>query len=495
MINFKRLACLGLTAVMTLGLAACDKGTDSSVASASTKSGETITLRVLENDTAKKEGYFEELLKAFNEAYADKGIVAVDADMDEYSDLAQNGPYGYGPDVLYQANDVLMKYAEDKHILPINREDYECSQYIPESAWDAFCISIDGTTYTCGIPVNIQEPMLFYRKDMLPANWESDWDDNKNSTPDFLENWNDLYAFSKYLRDTDESAGKDSQYGFMTSFTDLYLNGEFIFSYGGYVFGQNEDGTFNTADVGLAGGNAAKGLSAMKQFAGLMNEGCIDDTIVGTRYEKVANGNYFAAVSTPDTYVLFINKLALHYQEDGLSETEAMKKAEENLCMVELPAKLPKDGDLSRDAATMSDSDWVNTIVMGGVNGYGISSYTEHKEACIEFVNFATNFGCIKMRMDMLGIAPTRSDVAKVSGGTTELIFNSLADGRIYLMPSVKALNQVWSPAHTLMGDVAKDPYRAGLGEAEKYPDEAALRDALVDVSSSIYDSIYTMAN
>lgn len=233
----------------------------------------------------------------------------------------------------------------------------------------------------------------------------------------------------------------------------------------------------------------------MKQFAGLMNEGCIDDTIVGTRYEKVANGDYFATVSTPDTYVLFINKLALHYQEEGLSESEAMKKAEENLCMVELPAKLPKDGDLSKDAATMSDSDWVDTIVMGGVNGYGISLYTEHKEACIEFVNFATNFDSIKMRMDMLGIAPTRSDVAKSFGGTTELIFNSLAEGRIYLMPSVKALNQVWSPAHTFMGDVAKDPYRAGLGEKEKYPDEKALSDALVNVSNSIYDSIYTMAN
>ena len=64
-------------------------------------------------------------------------------------------------------------------------------------------ITFDGKTYTCGIPVNIQEPMLYYRKDKLPADWETKWDKNGNKTPDFLENWNDLYAYSKYLRDTD----------------------------------------------------------------------------------------------------------------------------------------------------------------------------------------------------------------------------------------------------------------------------------------------------
>ena len=78
-----------------------------------------VTLRILENDTAKEKGYFKELLDAFNEAYAEYGIVAVDANMDQYTDLEQDGPYGYGPDVLYQANDALMKYTDGKHIQPL----------------------------------------------------------------------------------------------------------------------------------------------------------------------------------------------------------------------------------------------------------------------------------------------------------------------------------------------------------------------------------------
>ena len=163
----------------------------------------------------------------------------------------------------------------------------------------------------------------------------------------------------------------------MASYNDLYLNGEFFFSYGGYVFGENEEGTLNSADIGLNAGDTAKGLYGMKQWAYLMNEGCIDDTVTAARYEKVANGTYFCAVSTPDTYVLLINKLALQYEDEGLSSEEAMIKATENLCMIELPAKMPKDGGFSKDADTMTDGDFVECVVMDGINGYGISSYTK----------------------------------------------------------------------------------------------------------------------
>lgn len=461
---------------------------------AASKDGETIVLRILENDTAKKEGYLQELLDAFNEAYKDKGIQAVDADMEEYSNLAENGPYGYGPDVIYQANDKLMTYAADKHILPIDIESLDCYEYTPTEAWEAFQIHMDGEVYCCGVPVNIQEPMLFYRADKMPENWESESDDNKNGVADFFENWNDLYAYSKYLRDTDTSTNKDSQYGFMSSFNNLYLNGEFLFSYGAYVFGENEDGTLNTEDIGLSGGDAVQGLMALRQMAGLMNEGCIDDTITMNRYEKVANGTYFCAVSTPDTYSLFVEKLVLQYVNEGLSEEEAAAKAKENLVMIELPGLMPADGDLSKDSAEMTEEDWVDTIVMGGVNGYGISSYTKYKDACMEFVNFATSYEMIKNRMNMLGIAPTRQDVAKESGGVTDMIFQSLADGKIYLMPSVKAIDQVWVPAQTLMGDIAKDPFRENNGYRAKYSTIQEITEAIVKVDMDIYDAIYTLA-
>ena len=75
----------------------------------------------------------------------------------------------------------------------------------------------------------------------------------------------------------------------MSSFNDLYLNGQFLFSYGAYVFAENEDGTLNAEDIGLSKGDSATGLAALRQMAALMNEGCIDDTIKLNRYEKIAN--------------------------------------------------------------------------------------------------------------------------------------------------------------------------------------------------------------
>ena len=151
MSKYKRLTALLLSSVIISTMTGCsDSGVE-------TSADEAITLRILENDTAKQEGYLDVLINAFNEAYKDKGIQAVDANMEEYSDLAANGPYGYGPDVIYQANDKLMTYAEDKHILPLDIEEFDCYEYVPEEAWDAFNINIDGETYCCGIPVNIQE--------------------------------------------------------------------------------------------------------------------------------------------------------------------------------------------------------------------------------------------------------------------------------------------------------------------------------------------------
>ena len=53
------------------------------------------------------------------EALEQYGIKAVDANMGAYTDLEKLGPAGYGPDVVYQANDVLMRYALNKHIQPL----------------------------------------------------------------------------------------------------------------------------------------------------------------------------------------------------------------------------------------------------------------------------------------------------------------------------------------------------------------------------------------
>lgn len=129
---------------------------------------EGAVIKVLENDTAVELGYVDQLINAFNEAYKDKGISAERMNIDQYSDLATDGPYGYGPDVWYQANDILMKYADNQHLLPLPIYDMECYEQIPQNAWNAYATDINGETFYCGIPLNVQSGMLYYIESMLP---------------------------------------------------------------------------------------------------------------------------------------------------------------------------------------------------------------------------------------------------------------------------------------------------------------------------------------
>ena len=66
----KKILAILLAVLLTVGalfaLAACEEDKE-------------IIIRVLENDTAKKEGYLDYLLNAFNEKYAGQNVKAVDA--------------------------------------------------------------------------------------------------------------------------------------------------------------------------------------------------------------------------------------------------------------------------------------------------------------------------------------------------------------------------------------------------------------------------------
>jgi len=344
--------------------------------------------------------------------------------MDQYLDLAKDGPDGYGPDVLYQANDVIMQYAQDKHIYPLPIERLDCYNQIPEEAWQAYKEDVDGKTYTCGAPVNIQTARLYYRKDLLPDNWKENWDSDKNDVPDMVENWNSMYKFSKERHEEDSS-----------------------------------------------------------KLASVMNEDCIDDTITTNAYSKLADGTYFATISTPDVYSTFYDELVNGYEENGDSEDEAKKKAEENLIMTDLP-KLPESGDLTEENPNLID-----TKSMGGINGYAISAYTKYPNACLAFVDFATSYDMVMKRSKTLGIAPARGDAAKDSGDTAASLFDSLEKGNIVLMPSIKEVGQIWTPGQTFLIDLAKDAFRSD----KKYPDEASMQKGLENMSQQIHDAIYTL--
>lgn len=444
-----------------------------------------IELHVLENDTAKSSGYLKELLDGFNEEYRDYHIVAVDANQDQFSDLAENGKYGYGPDVLYQANDMLMKYCDGKHITPLPVDKLDAYEYLPELAKKTYTYKLDGEEYFMGVGVNIQAPMLYYRKDLIPSDWETEWDENENGVFDPLEDMRAMYRFN-----IARHAQNGDNYGLMQSYDDPYFSCGYLFSYGAYVFG---DDNTDTTDIGFEHGDARLGAGIILQLASTMNTGCVDNSITVARESEFAAGHYFAVPNTQDMYGTLRSETIKAYRNSGMSAKDAQKAADENIVAVPMPS-LPLSGDLSE-----TDGELIDSVVMGGISAYAISSYTKYPKASLAFLNYATGYERVLRRNAVLGVAPARSDCNEdctVQADVAHSLYGMAEQNRISIMPSVFGVDRIWTPLATAFTDIANDPYRDGGKKYTKSgkPDHDALQRLLCDVDKNIYDAIYTLA-
>ncbi len=462
-------------------------GSDSVMARFNGELEQGAVVKVLENDTAIELGYVDELIAAFNEAYQDKGISAERMDVDQYSDLATDGPYGYGPDVWYQANDILMKYATKQHLLPLPVQEMECFEQIPQSAWDAYATEVGGEKYYCGVPLNVQSGMLYYIESNLPDNWQSEWDVNQNGTPDFFETYTALYALSEDIK----THGGKTQYGYLDETVDTYFMGGYLFTYGAYIFGQ--DGT-DPQDVGFASGDAVKGATMIQQWAGEMNNTeVLDKTFASAAYQYLADGVMLCTVTTPDVYRMFIRAMVN-------TGNWTQEEAEADLKMVTVP-RLPVSGDLTadkwEDTVTQMDTLTTETKMMGGMNGYGVSAYTKCPNASLAFVEFATSYEQALLRHDYCGISPARADAAAAiseTDPTVGILFDRLNQGYITIMPAITEVGQIWTPAESFLVDLSTDPYREERGDARLYDTPEKIQAGLDKLVQQILDAINTLA-
>lgn len=497
----KKTLALAMCAVLAVSMCACNGGgmrgkyAEQSLAALYDKfdgeiergtAAKPIVLHVLENDTAKASGYLKELLDGFNAKYAEYHIRAVDANQDQYSDLAINGPFGYGPDVLYQANDILMKYCEGKHITPLPTDKLDAYAQLPELAKKTYTYNYKGSNYFMGVGVNVQAPMLYYRKDLLPENWQTEWDKDGNGVPDMAEDMRAMWQFG-----IARNAQNSDKYGFMQSLFDPYFSCGYLFTYGAYVFGNDNT---DTTDIGFDAGEAKKGAGIILQLAQSMNSGCIDDGITVSRESEFASGAYFAVNNTQDMYGTMVDSLMREYAKNGMSPTDAQRAAVENIAFSPVPA-LPVSGDLSEDWDSESRLD---SVVMGGINGYAISSYTKYPKASLAFLNYATSYEMTVKRNEYLGIAPARKDCnadCTVQADVAHMLLEMTEKGMISIMPTVTGADRIWNPLQTAFTDIATDPYRTGgkLYTVDGKPDYNALDRLLKQINTQIYDYIYTI--
>jgi len=184
-------------------------------------------------------------------------------------DLKTAGPAGEGPDIIVGAHDWLGELVANGLIQPLDLGD-KASSFDPVSV-KAF--TYDGKVY--GMPYGLEAVALIYNKDLVP-------------TPPTT--WAELETMAKDLQD---SGKVDMGYGLQTGGADPYHTYPIITGFGGYVFKQNADGTYDPTDVGL---DNAGGQAAFQELDKMIKSGLIKQNVSGTDLDSLFTAGKVAMV-------------------------------------------------------------------------------------------------------------------------------------------------------------------------------------------------------
>ena len=152
---------------------------------------------------------------------------------DARDQLLVAGPVGEGPDILIIPHDSIGQLVSNGAIIPIELGDLE----------DSFLTSaINLFTYQdqlWGLPYNLENVALIRNVDLVP---------------EAPATWQEVRAISEQL------IADGALYGFVAHTGNPYHIYPIISAFGGYVFGFNEDGTYNVSDIGLNGDGGLAGV-------------------------------------------------------------------------------------------------------------------------------------------------------------------------------------------------------------------------------------------
>jgi maltose-binding protein MalE len=139
-------------------------------------------------------------------------------------DFKVAGPAGQGPDILIGAHDWLGELAASGLLAEVSLGD-RADEFVPVAV-DAF--NYDGKLY--GMPYAVENVAFVYNPDLV------------ETAP---ETWDDVKTISQELVDG------GMKYGYIIEENDPYHFYGIQTAFGGYVFGTNEDGSWNPEDVGI----------------------------------------------------------------------------------------------------------------------------------------------------------------------------------------------------------------------------------------------------
>ncbi len=163
---------------------------------------------------------------------------------DARDQLLVAGPVGEGPDIMIIAHDSTGVLVANGAIVPLDLGDLE-DEFLP-AALNLFTFNNE----LWGMPYAMENIALIRNVDLVP---------------EAPATWQEVMEISRQLKDSGAA-----DYGFLVQSGDAYHHFPIISAFGGYIFGKNDDGSFNTADLGWA---SEGGLAAAQWLADMYAEG------------------------------------------------------------------------------------------------------------------------------------------------------------------------------------------------------------------------------
>lgn len=353
---------------------------------------------LLWEDAEKSEGIKDAVAK-FEEEKDVKVKVVEKNYAQQIEDLRLDGPAGTGPDIFTMPNDQIGTAVVEGLLKELDVDEDVTSIYT-ESAMDSQIVN--GKVY--GLPKSVETTLLFYNKEIV----------SEDEVPETLEDW---YELSKDLVDGES-------YGFLALFDQIYYANSVLSGYGGYIFGEDENGDYNPADIGLNKGNAVEGAELIQKF---YNEKLFPSGIIGEQGIQVldtlfSEGKAAAVISGP-------------------WNVEPFKNAGIDFGV----KKLPK----------LSNGENMSSFI--NAKSYNVSSYSNNLDLAEELVIFLANEENSKTRFEITKEVPAVESLVDDPVVVEDEVAQAVAEQSLFseLIPGIPEMNSVWTPADTALQTLA----------------------------------------
>lgn len=344
-------------------------------------------------DSKDEKAYTNEVVKRFEQKYGVKVKIEEVAPPDQVGKLTQDAPSGLAADVLVIPHDHMGNAAVSGLLLANDVFAEETKKNNTEASITAS--TYDGVLY--GYPRAAETTALFYNKSLLPEPPKT---------------FNEIVEFSKTFND--KSKGK---YALMWETGNMYFNGPFVLSTGGYIFGDN--GT-NKDDMGLANDGAIEGLKYYQSLKNILpiNSGDINPDI---KRGLFSSGDVAMDINGP-------------WELAGYKEMLGDK-----LGVAPIPTVEGK-----------------SAITFSGMKVWVVNSFTKYPNAAKLFANFASSKEAQLILNEKVGAIPTNLEALETDQIKNDPYVAAFAEQakNSMPMPSIPEMANVWAPVNAALPEI-----------------------------------------